>query len=138
MKKLFIVLVIVLLGSHAYSQVKTKSSHLLDGEWIVQTDWRERFLTFSSFDKNLVEPESYSIVNTIRFEENGKILVSTYGTFGCGTSAVQNLRMHDVSWSMENDKIRIKGSYRNYLGVQDIDRLYEIIREDTILKLTSY
>jgi len=110
----------------------------LNGEWAVVYSWKDSILTFKkTLDKPYTQ-EIFPSYNTIIFNAKTNIVdVQTYGEFGCGTAAVQNLNMERVKWSVTDGKLHLKGIYSDYSGENSIDNFYIISRKGEVLTLTK-
>lgn len=110
----------------------------LAGEWVVMNSWSDTTLTFKNKkDKNYAQ-EIFPSYNTIIFNTKTSLVeVNTYGEFGCGTAATENLNMQGTKWIITNGRLHIKGKYSDYTGQNDINNVYEIKRNGETLTLTK-
>ncbi|RZL51257.1 MAG: hypothetical protein EOP00_00120 [Pedobacter sp.] len=116
---------------------KTIEQQLI-GEWAVVSSWEDTVLTFKNTLVKSYKQEVFPSYNTIVFNAKTNIVdVQTYGEFGCGMAAVQNLSMERVKWSVTDGKLHLKGVYSNYSGVNKIDNFYKINRVGEVLTLTK-
>ncbi|TCD12120.1 hypothetical protein EZ449_03630 [Pedobacter frigidisoli] len=110
----------------------------LIGEWAVVSSWKDSVLTFKNKLDKTYKQEIFPSYNTILFNaKTGVINVETYGEFGCGMAAVQNLNMKPIKWSVTNSKLHLKGIYSDYSGENSIDSFYKINRTNEVLTLTK-
>lgn len=112
----------------------------LDGEWAVRNDWQDSVLTFSNAKDRNFQQEIFPTYNTIIFNtEDDTIEVETYGEFGDGTSAIQNLKINNSKWSVENGLLKLKFDYSDYSGQHHLESTYSIERtkQQLILKKTK-
>jgi hypothetical protein len=139
MKNLILLIAITSFGMISLAQNTTRPtiSELLEGEWKLQTEWGANPMEFTLMEDSEKNPENYSIKNTIQFDTDGNVIKRTYGTFGCGTAYVMNLRLIDTKWNYTNGKLHIKGDFRDYRGEHFLDAYYEIIRESNRLMLSQ-
>jgi len=109
----------------------------LEGEWAVRNDWQDSVLTFSNAKDKNFKQEIFPSYNTIIFNPKNKTVeVNTYGEFGDGTSAIQNLNISNSEWGFENGLLRLKFDYRDYSGQHYLKSTYSIERtaQELILK----
>lgn len=98
----------------------------LDGEWAVRDEWQDSILTFTPHDKNFKQ-EIFPSYNTIVFnKKDHRIQMNTYGEFGDGMSAIQNLKIENSKWSVENGILKLKFTYSDYTGQHQLDNVYQI------------
>lgn len=119
---------------------ETEFMKKLDGEWAVQNDWQDSVLTFSNAKDRNFQQEIFPTYNTIIFNtEDDTIKVETYGEFGDGTSAIQNLKINNSKWSVENGLLKLKFDYSDYSGQHHLESTYSIERtkQQLILKKTK-
>lgn len=70
----------------------------LGGEWAIRNDWRDGTLTFINTKNENFKQEIFPSYNTIVFNQKDKTIeVNTYGEFGCGTAAIQDLKISNSS-----------------------------------------
>lgn len=109
----------------------------LDGEWEVRSDWSSSTLTFSNTRNKDFKQEIFPSYNTIVFNTKDKsIEVNTYGEFGDGISAIQNLKITNSKWSIKDGLLHLKFDYINYSGQNHLENTYRIERtaQQLILK----
>ncbi|WP_343534806.1 hypothetical protein [Pedobacter sp.] len=119
---------------------ETEFMKKLDGEWAVRNDWQDSVLTFSNAKDRNFQQEIFPTYNTIIFNtEDDTIKVETYGEFGDGTSAIQNLKINNSKWSVENGLLKLKFDYSDYSGQHHLESTYSIERtkQQLILKKTK-
>ncbi|WP_147430293.1 hypothetical protein [Sphingobacterium puteale] len=63
------------------------------------------------------------------------IAVNTYGEFGDGMSAIQDLKISNSKWNVENSVLNLKFDYSDYLGQHHLESTYSIERTDQQLIL---
>lgn len=115
-----------------------KTEQQLKGEWGVVYSWKDTVLTFKNKLDKTFQQEVFPSYNTIVFNtKTNTVDVQTYGEFGCGMAAVQNLNMERVKWSVTDGELHLKGIYSNYSGVNNIDNFYKIDRVGEVLTLTK-
>lgn len=110
----------------------------LEGEWTVLRDWNNDTLYFSNHLAPDYKQEIFPSYNTIVFNpKDKKITVNTYGEFGCGTAARQNLEITNSKWHFENGLLKLYFDYIDYSGTHKINNLYKIQRNNKQLILTK-
>lgn len=108
----------------------------LDGEWAVQNDWRDSTLTFSNTKNKNFKQEIFPAYNTITFNhKNNTIEVKTYGEFGCGVGAIQNLTISNSKWNLKKGVLNLKFDYSDYSGQHHLENAYSIERTENQLIL---
>ncbi len=126
--------------SENHTQNSKKDQELLkklDGEWAVSKDWNDSILTFNNKTDKDFEQEIFPSYDTIIFNPKNKTIeVNTYGEFGCGQGAIENLEITNSKWSFENELLRLTFDYSNYSGQHKLEDLYSIERngEQLILR----
>lgn len=109
----------------------------LEGEWAIRNDWSDSILTFSNIRNENFKQEIFPSYNTIIFNQtNQTITVETYGEFGCGTAAMENLKISNSKWNLKNGLLNMKFDYSDYSGQHQLERAYSIERtaQQLILK----
>lgn len=112
----------------------------LDGEWAVQNNWSDSILTFSNTRNKNFKQEIFPSYNTITFNlKNKTMAVKTYGEFGCGMAAIQNLEINHSKWNLKNGLLSLKFDYSDYSGQHQLESVYSIERtaRHLILKRTE-
>lgn len=124
-----------------HSQNSNNDQELLEklaGEWTVLRDWNDDVLYFSNRLVPDYEQEIFPSYNTVVFNpKDKKIIVNTYGEFGCGTAARENLEITNSKWHFDNGLLKLSFDYNDYSGTHKINNLYKIERNDKQLILTK-
>ncbi|OJX32669.1 MAG: hypothetical protein BGO86_10440 [Chryseobacterium sp. 36-9] len=108
----------------------------LDGEWAVTNAWSDSILTFSNTRNKNFKQEIFPSYNTIIFHPKDKtIAVNTYGEFGDGMSAIQDLKISNSKWNVENNVLNLKFDYSDYSGQHHLENKYSIDRTEQQLIL---
>ncbi|MDO4729438.1 MAG: hypothetical protein Q4B43_10610, partial [Bacteroidota bacterium] len=109
----------------------------LEGEWSVSSHWNDNILYFNNILAPNYKQETFPTYNTIVFNPKDKtIIVNTYGEFGCGTAAVEDLEITNSKWHFENGFLKLHFDYSDYSGKHKINHLYKVERNQEQLILT--
>ena len=123
-------------GQNSNSLTNFEKKSLTKGEWIVKSSWTDNTLIFENKNDKDIKQEPFTTYNTIIFNKNNNaIKVNTYGEFGCGTAASQNLKFYNTKWAFKNNQLYIIGKYSDYTGEHIIEELYYIEINKETLKL---
>lgn len=107
----------------------------LDGEWAVINSWSDSVLTFNNKRNKNFKQEIFPNYNTIIFNQDNTITVNSYGEFGDGMSAIQDLKISNSKWNVENSVLNLKFDYSDYSGQHHLESTYSIERTDQQLIL---
>jgi hypothetical protein len=108
----------------------------INGEWAVLHSWTDSVLIFENKKDKKFKQAIFPTFNTITFnKKNRTIEQKTYGEFGCGTAALQNLEIQNSKWNFENGHLHLSFEYSDYSGENILDNIYSIERKGQILTL---
>ena len=110
----------------------------LNGEWAVVSPWTDQVLVFNNtLDKNFKQ-EIFPTFNTITFNKEKKTIEeNTYGEFGCGTGAHENLEIRNSKWNFKDGLLHLDFEYSDYSGKHVINNFYNADRKEHKLTLTK-
>ncbi|MDY3319908.1 hypothetical protein PG637_10900 [Riemerella anatipestifer] len=146
MKQIFIqaLLTLILFCSCSQGQRRTEQGSNIDnellgklnGEWSVVNKWTDSLLTFNNKKDKNFKQEIFPSYNTIVFNQKDKTIeVNTYGEFGCGTGAIENLEIYNSKWELVNGFLKLNFDYSDYSGNHKIENTYIIERKNQQLIL---
>lgn len=146
-KILFIVIIVTVLWSCTNGK-ETNNPYSLNnenelferikGEWAVGNSWTEKILVFNNIEDEKFKQEIFPTFNTIIFnKENKTIEQKSYGEFGCGTAALDNLEIRNSKWSFKDGLLHLNFEYIDYSGKHSLQNFYTVDREEQKLTLTK-
>lgn len=105
----------------------------IEGEWTIPALWTDSILTLEKISASNKQ-KIFPCYNTVIFNQKSKkIDVNTYGEFGCGLAAIENLNM-DVYWSFKDEQLCLSGKYSDFSGRHTINCKYIVERKvDTLI-----
>lgn len=135
---LLFVLITIFYGSYSWAQdaaADKKIQKKLKGEWVIPQLMNDSVLTL--IDHSQYKQDVFPVYNFLVFNENHHFVTGhSVGTFGCGTAAMDNLRLYNVRWDVVGGQLKLEGKYSDYTGAHKLDNLYTIERKGRHLILT--